>query len=79
MGMVVPLREVVYLHSIRSADWDRIMANWVLVVDIHGGDMRLWHWGGNLGMRNGVAVISHVQHWQLLMLGMVVDMLMRLW
>jgi hypothetical protein len=34
--VVVSLRKVVHLHSIRSADWHRVMANRVLVVGIHG-------------------------------------------
>ena len=34
MGVVVPLWKMVHLHSIRSADWHRVMANWVLVVGI---------------------------------------------
>jgi len=85
-GMVVlslvRLGKVVHLHSIRSADRQRIMAHWAFVVGIHGRTMRLCHRGCNIGQRLGkrdrvaMVVITHVQHGQLLM---VLEVLVVLW
>ena len=88
MVVLLPLmsmRKMMHLHSIRCADWHRIMANWVLVVGIHGWSMGLWHGlrGRNIGQRLGkrdrvamvVRVIAHVQHRQLLLLVLVLGVM----
>jgi len=51
--VLLPLRKVVDRHSIRSADWHRIMANWAFVVDIHVRRMGVGHGGCNVGQRLG--------------------------